>query len=88
MQRSQWQADTIQELKALDLKGQRMQHAAIGQPHFHSPLQCAMGQAWWHTFECCLPEVDSASACTALPYWWLCVLCNTTALVSFTKLRL
>ena len=36
MQESQWQADTIQELKALDLKGQRMQHAVIGQLQFFS----------------------------------------------------
>ena len=34
MRDSQWQADTIQELNALELKGQRMQHAVIGQLHF------------------------------------------------------
>ena len=30
MRDSQWQADTIRELNALELKGQRMQHAVIG----------------------------------------------------------
>lgn len=41
MRDSQWRADTITELKALELKGQRMQHAVIGQPHVFLPAHCA-----------------------------------------------
>ena len=49
-----WQADTMRELKALELKGQRMQHAVIGQPHLPSPVQCAMG-AGLLSNDCALP---------------------------------
>ena len=54
MRDSQWQADTIQELNALELKGQRMQHAVIGQLHFF-PL-CTAPQSG-------LGVIQSSAAC-------------------------
>ena len=39
----------------------------------------ALEWARCHTIECCLQEVECASACTVLPFWLLCVLHNLTA---------